>query len=724
MSTKPRISVSNNNNSSSGTEKVFDRLYRLSVKSKPSATDNESMIQSTHVLTRKRPSTGNIIHGRVSNKNLVSQLPSNNGSRKSNMNDMVPIIEYNDNHQSYHHEPHNNSVSNHINKQQSRHNSLSTNTLTSSMSPLLISGYSASHKPCTPPNEQPDEYSQPESINIINTTKMSPIQPLSQLHITQPVLRSSRHTRTVSAAPITRRRAAKQHSTTTSIDINPTVINDMNATARRSTAPTWTLKLNNMMDMSKHYQTKKSSYHSIDESTACSDKHNNYISQRQSIVNTPNKSNTPSRRISVVHNIPANNITNTSHDSDNIPQHSTDTVESIHIQSPVLPVPNKDLSRVSIKPTRLRPRLGRTTVRKSVKPTVAPPLPTQPISSPTPVAECIPVITDKPVVVEHITHYIKQGKKPIGIGAFGVVWCVKHYKSFDRYALKIISKSAAQAKGYSLNELDELVTNELYVLNMRQLNHTVGLMPLISYFTDTDKYYMKFPLCGGDLYQLLAKFGAQSESNARYIIGSVIHGLSVMHQYNVAHRDVKPENIMIGRDGRIYLSDFGTAKLLPTTAPHKLYDMAGTLMYVAPEVVRWNAVTCGLEVEPDGHDINVDCWGIGVVLYLVLTGKLPFHSGDDNDELTLQLIKSAELSFHSISTKLTTEVCDILHCMLQCDPRTRPSMQQLKKHKWFKTFNWTQFESDQMKPPKPLQSHANRLWADIDYMSRKGNPRK
>jgi len=189
----------------------------------------------------------------------------------------------------------------------------------------------------------------------------------------------------------------------------------------------------------------------------------------------------------------------------------------------------------------------------------------------------------------------------------------------------------------------------------------------------------------------------------------------------VAHRDCKPENVMVGRDGKVYLSDFGTARELPAegaTDP-MLHDMAGTLMYVAPEVVRWNHDRHSLEVEPTGHDHRVDCWGLGVVLYLMLCGKLPFHAGDDADQQTLHMIKAADLQFpDTTELKLTKEVMDILHRMLQSNPADRPTMAAMKKHKWFRGFSWATMAADKMKPPKQLQVQANRLWAEVDFNSR------
>lgn len=334
-----------------------------------------------------------------------------------------------------------------------------------------------------------------------------------------------------------------------------------------------------------------------------------------------------------------------------------------------------------------------------------------------PIVVCEPL---SPIVrPDCAADFVKQGKHPIGVGAFGVVWCVKHHKTFERYALKIISKSKALAKGYTETELQELVANEIKVLQLPALRDQAGLMPLLSYFSDSDKHYMKFPLCGGDLYSLLAKFGPQDETSARYVAACVIQGLEAMHLGRVAHRDTKPENVMVGRDGKIYLSDFGTARELPSpdSKDQMLHDMAGTLMYVAPEVVRWSAERQSLEVEPAGHDHRVDCWGLGVVLYLMLVGKLPFHAGDDADEQTLALIKAADLHFPS-NVKLTKEVQDLLHRMLQPKPADRPSMTVLKKHKWFRAFQWTTLAADKLKPPKQLQQQANKLWAEVDFNSR------
>lgn len=135
-------------------------------------------------------------------------------------------------------------------------------------------------------------------------------------------------------------------------------------------------------------------------------------------------------------------------------------------------------------------------------------------------------------------------------------------------------------------------------------------------------------LTGGDLFQYLDKRDFKiTEDRARSIAHSIGAALYYLHSYGIAHRDLKLENILMGTqddDTDLKLVDFGLSKILGPNETST--DPFGTLSYVAPEV---------LLQKPYGK--NVDLWSLGVIVYVLLSGMLPFDS-DDNRETARQTI--------------------------------------------------------------------------------------
>ena len=117
-----------------------------------------------------------------------------------------------------------------------------------------------------------------------------------------------------------------------------------------------------------------------------------------------------------------------------------------------------------------------------------------------------------------------------------------------------------------------------------------------------------------------------SSEDALELISQVCEGLSKAHKADIVHRDIKPENIMIDEDGRVRVLDFGLAKLRNVSKLTQTATTLGTLNYMSPEQLQ------GLEI-----DARTDTWSVGVVLYEILTGKLPF-GGDYEANLIYSIL--------------------------------------------------------------------------------------
>ena len=132
---------------------------------------------------------------------------------------------------------------------------------------------------------------------------------------------------------------------------------------------------------------------------------------------------------------------------------------------------------------------------------------------------------------------------------------------------------------------------------------------------------------GGELFDELVRRKTFHEQQAAIVMKSLLSAIAYCHERNVIHRDLKPENILIdnpaARNFEIKVIDFGAAIFLD---PGKLYeDRFGTVYYVAPEIIRGK-----------GYNNKCDLWSMGVILFALLCGEVPFFS--NNDRETLQLV--------------------------------------------------------------------------------------
>eukprot|EP01113_Clastostelium_recurvatum_P004994 TRINITY_DN12213_c0_g1_i1.p1 TRINITY_DN12213_c0_g1~~TRINITY_DN12213_c0_g1_i1.p1 ORF type:complete len:159 (-),score=31.55 TRINITY_DN12213_c0_g1_i1:175-651(-) len=147
-----------------------------------------------------------------------------------------------------------------------------------------------------------------------------------------------------------------------------------------------------------------------------------------------------------------------------------------------------------------------------------------------------------------------------------------------------------------------------------------------------------------------------------------------MHSRGVAHRDFKPENILIGEGNHMKISDFGcAANLGPEAPPHATAKgFVGTSEYVPPELIS--------------HGVSGragDVWALGCVLYQMLCGTPPFRGGSDH--LTFVRITAGVVEYPD---HMPTAARDLIQAILVPDPVTRPSFTQIKEHEFFSDINW------------------------------------
>ncbi|BFG14120.1 hypothetical protein CerSpe_003940 [Prunus speciosa] len=249
----------------------------------------------------------------------------------------------------------------------------------------------------------------------------------------------------------------------------------------------------------------------------------------------------------------------------------------------------------------------------------------------------------------------------LGRGRFGVVF--KAQRNGDVFAVKSIDKRIADS-GDSLDA--QCLLTEPKILKL--LASHPNVINLHDLYEDDEHLHMVLDLCDApDLYRRVT-LGVFSEPEAASVMAQLMLAVAHCHRLGVAHRDIKPDNILFDDRDRLRLADFGSAETFGDG--ETMSGLVGTPYYVAPELVA------GRE-----YGEKVDVWSSGVVLYIMLAGFPPFY-GETAAEI-FEAVLRANLRFPArVFNGVSASVKDLLRRMLCKDVSRRFSAEQVLRHPW------------------------------------------
>ena len=298
----------------------------------------------------------------------------------------------------------------------------------------------------------------------------------------------------------------------------------------------------------------------------------------------------------------------------------------------------------------------------------------------------------------------------IGSGSFGKVFKVKLKSTNEIFAMKVLNKS------YLLKK--KLLRFAITECNVLKESNCPFIIKLHYSFQTPDNLYMILDYCSiGDLsYQI--QLNLLEEDEAKFYIAELILAIEYLHNHNIIYRDLKPENILIDSEGHIKLADFGLAKEnVINDIPNKTF--CGSPHYLSPEMLS-----------KEGATKASDIYGIGAILYELISGNPPFFTQDQNE--MFQNISENKLEFQEFFSE---EIKDLLKKMLDKEPKKRIGINNdksdLKNHVFFDGINWDEIYLKKIKPPVDMISVKDEYnlnekveFNDVDYTSDNYNLRR
>ncbi|XP_043927349.1 hormonally up-regulated neu tumor-associated kinase [Protopterus annectens] len=275
------------------------------------------------------------------------------------------------------------------------------------------------------------------------------------------------------------------------------------------------------------------------------------------------------------------------------------------------------------------------------------------------------------------------GCRKLGEGSFAKVREGLHIITGEKVAIKVIDKKKAKKDSYVTKNLRREG-------QIHQMIRHPNITQLLDILETENSYYLVMELCpGGNLMHRIYEKKRLEEQEARKYIRQLIQAVEHLHRFGVVHRDLKIENLLLDEDNNIKLIDFGLsncAGILGYSDPFS--TQCGSPAYAAPELLARNK-----------YGPKVDVWSIGVNMYAMLTGALPFTVEPFSLRSLYQ--KMIDKEMNPLPNHLSAGAIHLLRCLLEPDPVKRPNIQQALQDRWLNENPFVNSVCD--------VSHSNRI---------------
>uniref|UniRef100_A0A1I7T8T5 non-specific serine/threonine protein kinase n=1 Tax=Caenorhabditis tropicalis TaxID=1561998 RepID=A0A1I7T8T5_9PELO len=321
----------------------------------------------------------------------------------------------------------------------------------------------------------------------------------------------------------------------------------------------------------------------------------------------------------------------------------------------------------------------------------------------------------------------------IGEGSYSQVFRCRELNTDAEFAVKVLQKAHLNRH----QKLDAIV-REKNILNY--LNQDCGGHPFVTqlytFFHDESRIYFVMGLVeNGDLGESLCHFGSFDLVTTRFFASEILAGLTFLHDHKIVHRDVKPENILIQRDGHTLIADYGSAQAVDglmlsqegftkenqdtTTSSESVDSPPATQRYYSEDEEEHNTrrttfVGTALYVSPEmlaDGDVGpqTDIWGLGCIMFQCLAGQPPFRAV--NQYHLLKKIQDLDFSFPEGFPEIAQK---IIEKILLTDPKARITGKQMMDHKFFEGINWKNIASAE---PPVLHAYCPAGFGEPEYYS-------
>ncbi|ENN78294.1 testis-specific serine/threonine-protein kinase 3 [Dendroctonus ponderosae] len=256
--------------------------------------------------------------------------------------------------------------------------------------------------------------------------------------------------------------------------------------------------------------------------------------------------------------------------------------------------------------------------------------------------------------------------RTIGKGTYSKV-CLSTNSKGDKFACKIIRKKLAGS-----DFIEKFLPREIEIITA--IKHP-NIIQVYKIMETQQVIYMFMDYCrDGDLLEYIREYGCFPEEKAKHYFRPLVEAVAYLHDLDIAHRDIKCENIFLMANKQVKLGDFGFARMCTDAyGKHVLSDtFCGSAAYAAPEILK------GISYDPKMYDM----WSLGCVLYIMVSASMPFDDLDVKRMIKSQLNRSI-FTVTLLWPDYSLQMKNLLNSLLEPDLHKRITIGAVKQHEWF-----------------------------------------